>query len=322
MHRVSFKAEQLYVIAVVSNPIRFKSRYKLYHQFAHEMKQAGVKLVTVEAAFGEREWHCVEPGNPFHHQLRSSDEIWLKESMINYAIKRLPSDWKYVAWIDADVTFLNPTWATEALHQLQHFQIVQLFQHAIDMGPSGEVLKDSQGKSAVHHGFGFQHRSRAQRGKGYTFWHPGFAWAARREAIESLPYHRLMDCPAILGAGDHHMALAMVGRARESLPHGIHPHYVEMVIQFEDHCRRYIKQDIGFVPGTIIHHFHGSKESRQYVKRWDILTKHQFDPYTDVSRDPFGLLALVEPWCDRQVRLRDDLRTYFRQRNEDALVLE
>jgi len=29
----------------------------------------------------------------------------------------LPRDWRYVAWIDADVHFLNRDWAQETLHQ-------------------------------------------------------------------------------------------------------------------------------------------------------------------------------------------------------------
>jgi len=37
------------------------------------------------------------------------------------AVARLPSDWKYVAWVDADVNFTNPHWVRVTVQQLQHY---------------------------------------------------------------------------------------------------------------------------------------------------------------------------------------------------------
>lgn len=60
-------------------------------------------------------------------QLRTSHEIWLKENSLNLGFARLPPDWKYAAWIDADVTFARPDWACETVHQLQHNPVVQMW---------------------------------------------------------------------------------------------------------------------------------------------------------------------------------------------------
>lgn len=299
--------EDFYVIAVISNPVRYKSRYNLYLSFMERMKQAGVKVLTVELQLGDREFQITESGNPMHVQLRTWDEIWHKENMINIGISRLPSRWKFVSWLDCDVDFVsNKNWALETVQQLQHYQFVQMFQNAIDLGPNGEIIQ-------THNGFMWSYLNGRPFGKGYAHWHPGFAWAARREAIDAVG--GLLDI-ALLGAGDHHMALAMVGRAEVSFPAKLryNSEYVRHIMRWQSRCERHIRRDVGFVPGTLVHHWHGRKKDRRYVERWEILIKNSYDPELDLKRDSQGLYALTE----NNIQLRDDIRQYFRMRNEDS----
>ena len=120
--------DTLHVIGVVSNPVRYHSRYRLARDWmAHMEATPHVKLTMVEAAFGDRH-HEVTEGRPEHIRLRTKSEIWCKESMINIGIRsvigRYPTA-KYFAWIDADIEFHDPNWALETIHQLQHFDVVQ-----------------------------------------------------------------------------------------------------------------------------------------------------------------------------------------------------
>ena len=78
--------------------------------------------------------------------------------------------------------------------------------------------------------------------------------------------------------------------------------------------RRHIAGNIGHVPGTIEHSWHGSKAARGYQSRWGILTKHQFDPVADLKRNVWGVPELA----GNKPELRRDLDRYFRSRNEDA----
>ncbi len=230
--------------------------------------------------------------------------------MINLGLARLPRDFEYVAWIDADVEFLRPDWAEETVHQLQHYMFVQMFQTAVDLGPDRQVL-------SVHNGFVYSYLMGLPWQNGYTNWHSGFAWAARREAIDAVG--SLIDF-AILGSADRYMASAMVGRVEVSLQKGLHPNYKALCVQWQEQCERFIQRDVGFVPGSIVHDFHGKKANRQYGTRPKILIGNQFDPITDLKRDNQGLWQLVVQ-SPRQIKLRDDIRTYFRARNEDSIDL-
>jgi hypothetical protein len=106
----------------------------------------------------------------------------------------------------------------------------------------------------------------------------------------------------------------------ESIHPGLHKNYQLGLFEWQDRAEHFIKRNIGFLPGNISHHFHGSKKSRQYHERWKVLVENQYNPITDLRRNDQGVLELVTI-NSRQIRLRDGLRTYMRQRNEDSIDL-
>jgi hypothetical protein len=90
--------------------------------------------------------------------------------------------------------------------------------------------------------------------------------------------------------------------------------YRNAVLAWQEQASR-LNQNIGFVPGTIMHYWHGKKSTRGYFNRWEILARNQFDPVTDLRRDWQGLYQLA----GNKPQLRDDLRAYFRSRQEDSI---
>ena len=294
---------KLYVVAVISNPARFQTRYKLFNEFCERMrKEDNVVLVTLELQQGLR---------PFITdaviKLRTNYEIWYKENLINIAVQHLPSHWKYMAWIDADVEFQNKNWVSDTIDQLQTYKIVQLFSHAIDLGIKKETLH-------VHTGFAYQYVNGEtwKEARYGNFWHPGYAWAITKEAYNDIG--GLMEFP-ILGSADNHMSLSFIGMVSKSLNSQLHENYKMLANIFQDRCERHIKRNIGFVHGTILHHFHGNKVDRKYQDRWKILIENKFDPLRDLKKD-FNNLWQLE---DTKIKLRDDIIMYFRQRNEDSV---
>jgi hypothetical protein len=321
----------LYVIAAIVNPSRYRSRYSLYRDFEKYITDAGAVLYTVEAAYGDRDFEITTAGNPRHIRLRTSHEVWHKENLINIGVSRLPPDWKYVAWIDADVQFARPDIVAETIHQLQHFRVVQMFAHATDLGPRHEPLRSFEGFVAHwmrqndalrsgpgHSGTGHSetgHSETGHTGTGrYSAWHPGYAWACRRDAWDHLG--GLIDF-AIVGSADRYMACGLIGDIGQSLSADIVrdcPAYTEWCFEWQARAETTIKHDIGFVDGLLLHYFHGAKRNRGYTDRSAILWKNQFDPARDIKRDWQGLWQL----SGRKIGLRDQLRAYFRSRDEDS----
>ena len=63
LHRVPADLDKFWVITVLSNPVRYKRRYELYWKFAEMCEHAGVRLVTVEQAFGQRPYMVTSATN-------------------------------------------------------------------------------------------------------------------------------------------------------------------------------------------------------------------------------------------------------------------
>ena len=342
--------QPLYCILVVSNPVRFKSRWKLYRDCAKHLRDAGAIVVTVECAFGEREFSLEDNANeaPLTHdgsyqsfgptpnrpaaimpdsrqgqtyiKVRANDtqEIWNKEVLQNIGLQHLPPDAKYVSFIDADVSFVRPDIVSETLHQLQHFDVVQMFSTACDMTPTHEPMQLYRGLVHSYVDEGWPAEAEAYYGKdstkGIYKFHPGYAWAWRRDALSKVG--SLFDV-AICGAGDHHMAWSMFGKAERTFPAEVSAGYKQAVLKWQSDAVA-LNQNIGCVDGMLLHHWHGKKADRRYKSRWDILVSSQFDPYTDLRRDWRGLYTLT----DKKPKLRDDLRAYFRARSEDSIDVE
>ncbi len=318
-------AGMLHVVSVVANPVRWKSRMRLFEIFMRGMQEAGVKLTVVECQYGERPFELADVRGISHVGVRAKTLLWNKECLINLGVqdiaRRFP-DWRYLCWCDGDVRFRKPNWAIETLHALQQYEVVQPWTDAYDLGPNDEHIQAY--KSFCHHWWTRGATAVGPRGPvwwkftggPYEYPHPGYVWACTRDAYEWLG--GLFEL-AVMGSGDHHMAYALIGRAAYSVPglpgnrRGVTPSYWKHLKRWQDRAVHHVNFNMGFVPGTIEHLFHGRKPDRKYVDRWQIMIEHQFDPDLDIKRNSWGVLELA----GNKPGLQHDLDLYFRQRNED-----
>lgn len=307
-HKHLIHDDTLHVVGVLSNPVRYHSRYRIGRSWIeHIQATPGVKLTLVEAAFGNRH-HEVSGVDDL--QLRVNHEAWIKEGMVNLGMRHAIHKHKarYLAWVDADVFFRNPNWALETVQRLQHHQILQPWSDCLDLGPNGNVLEH-------HKSFGhlIANRIRRQRrpGEPYKFGHPGFAWACTRLFFENV--RGLMDFP-ILGSGDHHMATAMVNEVDTSIHDQMSASFKRRCHEWQTKAYRSCMGKVGVVPGRIEHMFHGPKKRRFYRERWQILVDHGYDPDRDLRYDEQGL-----PYIHGKPALEHAIEHYNRSRFEDSI---
>jgi len=239
-----------------------------------------------------------------HLTFETPSKIWIKENLINLAADRLPRYWKYMAWIDADLTFLNQNWVQDTIHELQTADVVQLWRSAVNLGPDGETIKVDKSFAYMFIDSGTEWTQTDR----YGFWHPGYAWACTHKAYDAMD--GLVDW-AILGSGDRHMAMALAGIAQKSCPGNVHPNYMILLRNFERKLKNF---KTSYVDGTILHHWHGSFANRRYKERWNILTKNNFDPFEDIGMDSNGVMCLT----NSGKRLETFLDEYFIGRKEDS----
>lgn len=315
------------VIAVIENPMQFKSRFALYKTFAAALVQQDTtyRLWTVELQHGIRPPQITVSDNEQHIQLWTSalpGEIWHKENLINLALQfitRTDPTWRYVAWVDADFLW-EPDALSKTIQALQDYDVVQMWSHLINFGPGGGVLNNRVGTSYMYN---YVNNGVANILK-YPQWNgsPGGAWAARRESLNMLGCalgSPLIDW-GILGAGDLYFALALTGNLAPYIDPKFSHGYTESLYTYQTNGVFSLGKNIGYVENTVRHLWHGRTVDRQYETRGQILVKYQFDPYTDLKKDVSGVLQLVVN-TPRQQALRDACRAHFKARKEDATTL-
>lgn len=307
--------KNLYVITVIFNPFGFRSRYRLYEAFKKHMADSGAKLFTIEAAFGDQPFQVTSPEDPMNAQLRTNQVLWHKERLVNIALHRLyhlvPGA-RFFGWFDADITFVNPNWLEEATHALSHLPVIQPFSEAINLNSSGEFMWNcpSSFRSFIEcRGY----HQEPPLPVSYTYkGHPGLAWCATREALESIG--GLYDkCTA--GSGDTVMSNGLKGDWSAYLPAYPSEGMKRSLSDWAEKAQRCTKGRIGFTRGALLHHWHGRSEARGYEKRWEILAFHRFDPATDLRTDEQGLYR----WAGNKPQLEDDIRLSLGSRNEDEI---
>ncbi len=315
--------ERLHVITTHFNPKGYKRREELTLEFIkYIQKEENVKLWVVLCTLGgstQPRVQNISKDLAIIH-VTTTSEAWMKENLVNVAVSLLPSKAKYMAWIDADLKFERSDWVKATIKELQNYQMVQMYSQIISLNPDGELLGGA-GRS-----FMAGYKKAYELGKivdkvceysdgvgSHLEWQgsPGGAWAARVSTMKELP---LIDY-VIMGSADYYMALALVGAFEEDKRVGYHSEYMKAILEWQEKALKVVNRNIGFLKGLLIHSWHGNFKDRGYDTRWKILVKNQFNPQTDIYYDYFGTLHIK----DHKWRLRDDLRVYFSQRNEDSI---
>jgi hypothetical protein len=308
----------LYVITSVFNPLRYQSRPKLFQGFEKHCEDSGAIPYTVELALRDRHHEVTSYTNPRHIQLRGRSELWYKENLHNVALRFIPADAEYIAFVDADFVFTRADWATETIHMLQHHPAVQMF----------SVLSYETHDHRVHNrldGFAYRHVNGINGGRPGSYLHQGAvggAWAFRRSALEKLGTS-ISGAPfldrCILGSGDWHMAygLAMRDDQHPEERFGMLPAYTKAIRSWREQAKA-LNGDIGYVEGHAIHFWHGPLAQRGYATRPQVLIRNEYNPETDLKYDENGVLQLT----GHKPAFRDQIRQYFKSRNEDQLSIE
>lgn len=252
--------------------------------------------------------------NPWHLQLRTDQVLWHKERLINLGKQRLiqlAPDAEYIGWFDADITFTNPDWVGETVHKLMHHPVVQPFAEAINLDANEQFMWNCPSSfRAFIEERGFHQDPPVPLAYLYKG-HPGLAWAATREALDTLG--GVYD-QCVAGSGDTVMANCLKGGWDTYLPGAPSEGMVRSMKAWAAGCDRFVKANVGYVRGACLHHWHGRSEARGYEKRWSILSFHRFDPHEDLAVDSQGLYK----WVGNKPRLEDDIRLSLARRNEDG----
>jgi len=235
-------------------------------------------------------------------------------------INRLPHDAQHIVTADADIKWRNAGWATKTIHALDLYPVVQPWSVVHDLGPNNELLASYKSFASQYHAGHpvvptFDTKTLQLTNSPYDYPHPGFAWGWLRSILDMIG--GLFDIGGV-GAGDHHMALGLIGDAEMSMPPGTNKNYHDAVMTWQERACAQVNKKIGFVDELIDHPFHGRKVDRGYNARWGMFLKYDFDPHRDLKRNTYGVVE----FSGSNPPLEREWARYMTSRNEDANTLK
>jgi hypothetical protein len=299
----------LWIVTTYFNPDGYRTKRENYDRF-RERIEGRIPLLTVECTFGNAEFELPSPSVV---RVRGRDVMWQKERLLNVALERLPASCAKVAWLDADVLFENGEWAAETARRLDSCPVLQLFDRAVRL-PRGHLADDGTGEA--YPGFAAVARRDPHRllaGDFAAHGHTGFAWAARREVLAGRGFYDA----CIAGSGDHMMAHAFAG----DWTSGCVDRIIGPATRHRGHFAAWsreiyqrVRANVGFVPGSVLHLWHGDVRDRRYVDRNRELAAFNFDPARDITVGASGCWE----WNSAKPELHRWAREYFGRRLEDG----
>jgi hypothetical protein len=326
--------DSLWVVTSFFNPANYRRRLKNFFAFR---KSLNAPLLVVEIAKPGSHSLGKDDGD-IVIQITGENRIWQKERLLNIGISKLPRHVEYVAWIDCDIVFENSDWSESAKSMLgSGVRLVQPFEmvsHLPKDVPFGRISprycretyplfsQQSLARAFFNGVFGSDWASHPRVGpmqmeNGVTPSNlsdtrpaPGFAWAGHRKALE---HFGLYD-KCILGGGDAALGYASIGMPFEHERGRYSPHHARHYYNWSNRFNKYAKQEIGFLPGTIYHLWHGSMKDRDYVNRQRILVEYDYNPRSDIKIADTGAWE----WTNHKTGLSAKVEQYFYLRNEDG----
>lgn len=282
------------VITCHFNPANWKSTRRNYQRFLHHVSWWDIPVFSAEIAY-ENQTFASESS---WLKIRGTDlnMIWQKERLLNLLVEKLPPNFTKIAWIDADVIFVDNDWPTKVSKALDDYKLIQMWDHWHLAGPNGEI---AQVLSSVGH-LGKRYLAGETRS-------PGGAWAGHRDIFPLYDKH-------IVGGGD-----SMCFEAWMNIDYSM---FVledlnlmkEHFIEWKQKAYQKVKGNITCMNFDMMHMYHGSRNDRQYIDRWKPLIQNEYDPANFVFVDNQGILS----WTDlAPSNLKDAVKSYFINRLED-----
>lgn len=291
---------RLAVVTCFYNPTGLPLLVDNFHRFRDGLD---VPLFTVEVSYSRR----FELNADIHiHGKPETQLLWQKERLLNIAESELPDEYDAIAWIDADVLFDNPDWPQQTLDVLQNHHVCQLWSTASESQPDGSTLTM---KPSVCSGW----VDGAADWKRLDVWHPGLAWAMRRDTWRSI--RGLLESN-VIGNGDTHMLRGFLNADLWSDSH-LTPAWLDDCNRWRQRTAAVVQNRVGVVPGHIRHLWHGPRQGRRYLERLKYLAEHSYDPLTDICVGTNGLLEWTRHALEQKPEMVAAVCNYFHERQQE-----
>lgn len=275
---------------VLFNPAQTKRILMNYLYVKNMFESQGLPVFTLELVYEGR-----QPELPHAFHVSGSSFMFHKENLYRILEQKIPTCYTKLAFLDADVFFMDKTWYRKTSELLNSHDIVQPFEraHWLDLTYKKTMLTR---KSIVCDG---------KKEWDFTF-HPGFAWCMRRSYYKKAGFFDY----AISGSGDTLSSAAWLGK---TFPKNFRSLPTPLVTQYIQFKTKTVPKITYLKDMDLYHLYHGSRENRQYSERHKML---------DIKGDIEDLIVKTKEgvweWKEKP-KWNPMYLEYFKKREDDGL---
>lgn len=282
------QSKDLAICLIIFNPAKSKKLISNYFTMVKKLEPFNLPIFTLELIFNDR-----EPEIPGAYHVYGHSYMFHKENLCRLLEQQVPEKYKKIAFMDADLFYDDIKWYYQTSKLLDTYDVVQMFENAHWMN-SKNTQKTLTRKSVLF-----------MKEEIFNFnYHPGFAWAFRREYYNDVGYFDW----AVSGSGDTLSSAKWLNKTLplnfRSLPRPLHTEYINYFSKPNPKIT-YLK-DV-----DVYHLYHGSRTNRQYSQRHEMLFINQ-----DIKELVFVNNQGVYEWTHRS-RWNELFLDYFINRKDD-----
>lgn len=281
-------------------------------KFVLDMRSYEIPLYGVELSLND-DFETTNLKNWKQIKVDPSNVCFQKEACINMLEKEVPAEYTKIAWIDADLKFVNPNWYIDTSNALDTYKVVQMYSTYHHTNSNGDVVNRQNSMMYLGGPLNELKDNGAEQGRMSLNGLPGGALAANRDLWK----HGGLYPYCFVGGGDTAFLFSLFGKEK-------HPWIKSMIGLYgqNENCNKfenwkqqvvsYVGNSVGFVNGDIVHSWHGELVDRKYESRAELYSLLNID--NDLSLDEHELL---------KINLNDDIIRqkifdYFKGRREDG----
>lgn len=277
------QSKDMAICLIIFNPTKSKKIIKNYFTMKEKLKD--LPIFTLELVY---EGNKPEISDAFH--IYGKSVMFHKENLCRILETLIPSKFKKLAFLDADIIFNDDKWYDKTSKILDSFDVVQVFDKCHWLDTQGQINLTRE--SVLH-----------MNSKVYdSKYHPGFGWGFRREWYNKIGFFDY----ALSGSGD---SLSVIKWMNKSLPNNYKSLPKSIKKEFDNFCLDLPR--ITYLKDVEIKHlYHGSRKNRQYVDRHEMLNLDKdIKDLLNISND--GLFE----WKD--FNMNEKFMNYFISRKDD-----
>jgi hypothetical protein len=286
------------------NPAKFRRNINNICYIMKILKEKKIPCYVIECVF-DNEAPQIPGANLV---VRSKSYMFYKEQLINKLEKIVPEQYTKLVILDSDIMFDAPDWLDQVSVCLDKKDIIQPYEKASYLTPDNKRVrawKYGQAYALV--------KNTEITEKNLSAYHPGFAWALRRDIFRKIGG---LFPNAIIGSGDAFFTYCFY---KDGVPDFWYKKYNSLAmkeiyatwLKYYENFKQ-VNPTLGYIPIKCLHLFHGLMLKRLYDSRYYNYLSSGFNSWdSSITYNKDGLTEFTNP------DLHHSLFNYFKDRDED-----